>query len=44
VAVSLLKRRKYLKWHRNRGSLARSRDEPGGYPSVGQVVPGVEAA
>jgi len=32
------------RWHRNRGSSFCSRDEPGGCPSIGQVVPGVKAA
>jgi hypothetical protein len=31
-------------WHRKRGVWLFSRDEPGGVPIIGQVVPGVKAA
>ena len=32
------------RWHRKRGVWLFSRDEPGGVPITGQVVPGVKAA
>jgi hypothetical protein len=40
VEASLAKSR----WHRKRGVWLFSRDEPGGCPMTGQVVPGVKAA
>jgi len=38
---ALLRRRKFLRRHRNRRSLQALRDELGGDPIVGQAVPGV---
>lgn len=41
VGRALVKRREFLRWHRNRRSLQALRDELGGDPIVGQAVPGV---